>query len=91
MIGFAMLRQRNLYHHIIFLSTKQNADSRILKILLFVAVVIIYIHLQLSNILVGELLGLYLDNYKALQKPVVEKKVNKKLVALNMQAFLPSA
>ena len=42
---------------------RQN-PSWVFKILLFVAVVIIYIHLQLPNILMGELLGLYFDDYR---------------------------
>jgi hypothetical protein len=84
-----VFRKRELYHCIVFSGTKQNACGRRFVRQLLHTVVIVHIHLQLPDILVGKLSCFDLYDHKALQYPVLKYKVGKELIAFYMYALLP--
>ena len=57
--------------------------------LLFHAVIIIHIHLQLADILMRQFVRLDFDNNEALQQAVIENKIGKEVITIEMQALLP--
>ncbi len=83
-----ILWQGQLYKCVILALTKQNADSRLLEVLLHKAVIIIDIHLHLSEILMGELVCFQVDEDIALQQSVIKDKIYIIVVFIEGETFL---
>jgi hypothetical protein len=86
---FVVFGQSHFYHFVVFAGTKENAHGGVFVAELFVAVVIIHVHLQLTQILVGNFPRFNFDDHKAPQQAVVKHQVGKKLIIFEQQAFLP--
>lgn len=83
-----VFRQAEFDDGIVFIGAQQDADSRIFMRLLFHAVIIIHIHLQLADILMRQFVRLDFDNNEALQQAVIENKIGKEVITIEMQALL---
>ena len=83
-----IFRQCVTYHSIIFLSTQNDSDRRIVTLVHHFPRVVIYIHLHLANVLMRQSVCFQINKDKALQNVVVEYKVNEKVLSIQSKAFL---
>ncbi len=83
------LGQAEFYHGIVPGGTQQDTDRGIFVRCFFHPVVIIYIHLQLAQVLVRQFTRFDLHNNKTLQQAVVQNQVDKKIITIDMYTFLP--
>ena len=84
-----IFRQGHSYRCIIFACSKQDPYGRILIRKFFASVIIVYIHLQLSQILMRQLFGLQFNYYETMKQTVVKHKICKELVIFQQDTFLP--
>ena len=78
---------RVFYQCIVLVGTKQNPDRRVFVGSFLIAVVVIYIHLQLPNILVRNLMSFQFDNDETAKQSVVEYQIGEKFVVFKLDAF----
>ena len=67
--------ERVLHHLLALACAEQDADRRVVARLHFVLAIMRYVCVELSEVLVGELLVLQFYDYAAMQNAVVEHKV----------------
>ncbi len=78
--GVVVLWKSHAHNCIVLSGAKQDAYRGILFWQFLASVIVVDIHLQLSQVLMGQLSCLYLDNNKAFQQSVVEHQVGEELV-----------
>ena len=80
--------ERQLHERIILFLAEEDTDSGFLESLADVAVKVVDIHLHLPEVLVGEFIGLKVDEAIALQEAVVEHEVNIEMFLIEGEALL---
>ena len=78
------------YDTVVFVGAKQDSDGGILGRQFFYTVIVIGIHLQLSDVLMCEFISLDFDDYKALQETVVEHQIYEVTVSFEGKSALSS-
>ena len=74
-IDVRILRKGQFDESILFLFAEEDTNCRLLPFLLDVPIIVVYLHLHLTEILVCKLVNLYVDEDIALQQTVVEDQV----------------
>ena len=82
--------ERVLHHLFAFACAEQDADWRVVARLHLVLAIMRYVCVELSEVLVGELLVLQFYDYAAMQYAVVEHKVGIVIFVVDDDAFLAS-
>ena len=85
LIGFGQCHFNN---GIVFSRTKQNSNGWVFIGQFLIAVVVVDIHLELSQILVCQLTCLQLKDYMAAQQAVIKNKIGKEFVIFKQDTFL---
>ena len=57
--------QGNFYQHFAFLFAKDNTDGFVFVVEFYEAVVVVYVHLHLAEVLVGQFADFEVNNHKA--------------------------
>lgn len=82
--------ERVLHHLFAFARAEQDADWRVVARLHFVLAIMRYVCVELSEVLVRELLVLQFYDYAAMQYAVVEHKVGIVILVVDDDALLAS-
>ena len=82
--------KRVFYDSITLVSTKDNTDGRIIAFVHKLPGIVVYIHLHLSNILMGQLSHFEVNQHKAFQNVVVEHQINVEVLTVQCEPLLPS-
>lgn len=82
--------ERVLHHLFALARAEQDADWRVVARLHLVLAIMRYVCVELSEVLVGELLVLQFYDYAAMQYAVVEYKVGIVILVVDDDAFLAS-
>jgi hypothetical protein len=56
----------------------------------YLSVVVVHIHLHLSDILMGDLTDLEIDQYKAVEKSIIEYEIYIEVIRSSGESLLPS-
>lgn len=88
-IDISVFRQSQFYKGVVLFLAQQYADSGFLVVKLDIAVIIVYIHLHLAKVLMGEFVYLQVYQYIALQYAIIENKVNKEVLFIERETLLP--
>ena len=85
-----LLRKSIFYNCITLISTQYNTNWRVITIVHHFASIVIYIHLHLPQILMGQLINLQINQYKAAQQTIVKNKIYIKIFFIISKTFLAS-
>ena len=83
-----VLREGEFHHGIVLFAAEQQADGGILLWQLHVAVVVIDIHLHLTEVLMGEFAKFQIDDEVAAEDAVVKDEVEEVVVAIEGEPLL---
>lgn len=75
-VDVGILGQSQVHQRVFLAFTENDADGGFLKVLPHMAVVVVDVHLHLAKVLMGQLVGLQVNQHIALQQAVVEHKVD---------------
>ena len=87
-IDISIFGERQLYKSVTFFFAKKYTNGGFLKIFLDMTVVIVDIHLHLTQVLMGQVTSLQVNQHIALQQSIVEHKVYIEMSFLKGEAFL---
>ena len=88
-VDVGVARQGEFDDGILLLLTEENADGGILAGRLHVTVKVIHIHLHLTEVLMGELVELEVDDHVATQETIIEDQVHEEVIFVEGKTFLP--
>ena len=87
-IDFGVFWQSEFYERIVLALAKKNADGWFLKILFHETVIVVDVHLHLTEILMGEVIHFQVNKDIALKQSVVEHNVNIEMSFLESESLL---
>ena len=87
-IDIGVFWQSEFYERIVLALAKKNADGWFLKILFHETVIVVDVHLHLTEILMGEVIHFQVNKDIALKESVVEHKVNIEMSFLESESLL---
>ncbi len=85
-----VLGKSDFDHGIVFVGAEDDADCLRLVLCAFELVEVVGVHLHLTQILVGQLAELQVNENEAGEKTIVEDEINVEMVTLQRQALLTS-
>jgi hypothetical protein len=78
------------YQGLVFLFPENDANRRVFFLGFHKAVVVVYVHLHLAQVLVAYFTYLQIQERKAAKKAVVEHQVNPEMLVLKTKPHLPA-
>ena len=87
-VDVGVLRQGQFHHGIVLAAAEDDTDGRQLSVGLHVAVEVVDVHLHLTQILMGQLAALQVDQDIAAQQPIVEDEVHEEVAVVEREPFL---
>jgi len=87
-MDICLFRQCDFDESFVLSLAQDNADRGVFIIFLDVPIEVIDIHLHLSEVLMGQLADLEIDQDIAAQQSVIENKINKEMIRFESETLL---
>ena len=83
-----VFRQSIFYQQIVLVGAQQDSNCRVLIGRLLVPIVLVYIHLQLTDVFVCDLVGLQFNDNETAEQPVVKYQVCEEFIIFEQYPLL---